>query len=131
MVVAHARVAERYAGVRAQVDAVSVRGAVHLMFGPRGVDQPDSHDGMPVFYVGAAAKQCWVKSPVENAPLCEHVTGYEKQQKAHWNANVEPCAFFAVLKASSFAGGELISRNWCGVRMKLTCWNRDTSLAEV
>ena len=55
--VAHTGVAKGDGGVRAEVDALTVGRAVHLVFGARGIDQPHPHDGVPVFNVGATAKR--------------------------------------------------------------------------
>ena len=42
--------------MRAEVDALSVRSAMHLVFGAAGIDEAKAHDGVPVFNVRSAEK---------------------------------------------------------------------------
>lgn len=42
----------------------------------------------------------------------------------HWNAKVLPLISLAFWKMACLVGGLLMSRNWCGVLMKLICCKR-------
>lgn len=43
-------------------------------------------------------------------------------KSTHWNAKILPLVSFAFWNMACFVGGLLMSRNWCGVLMKLICW---------